>query len=210
MLPTEKSVSVVSGVAGERIAAPETPVQVEPSGNTIAAETPGYLPPLRMPFREAWRAVAFAGSRLAANELGAASREVGTGTIEMFGVAVGELDAGERVRHREQRLLQPVCDTALRLKLADVLQRDAELVANGLIEGDLVFAEDALRAEAKRDDPVGPVVRRGGEGDQPEGLCRHSPGLGAARWGRLFLADLHFARDDRHALAVVIADGEVL
>jgi hypothetical protein len=31
---------------------------------------------------------------LAANELGAASREVGTGTIEMFGVAVGELDAG--------------------------------------------------------------------------------------------------------------------
>jgi hypothetical protein len=94
MLPTEKSVSVASGVAGERIAAPETPVQVEPSGNTIAAETPGYLPPLRMPFRAAWRAVAFAGSRLAANELGAASREVGTGTIEMFGVAVGELDAG--------------------------------------------------------------------------------------------------------------------
>ena len=62
MLPMEKSVSVVSGVGGDRIAEPETPVQVVPSGNTMAAETPGYLP-TRMPSRALWRALALAASR---------------------------------------------------------------------------------------------------------------------------------------------------
>ena len=51
MLPIENSVSVVSDVLGERTAEPETPLQIEPSGKTMAAEAPGYLPPVRTPSR---------------------------------------------------------------------------------------------------------------------------------------------------------------
>jgi len=44
---------------GERIALPETPYQTVPSGNTIAAEIPGYEPVLRMVFRAFCRALSF-------------------------------------------------------------------------------------------------------------------------------------------------------
>ena len=95
---------------------------------------------------------------------------------------MGELDTGDRSRHRKQRLLQPVCDVALRLELADVLHRDAELVADRLVEGDLLLTEDALGGKAERDEPEGPAVRLRREGDQPVGLCPRRPSCtGAAR-----------------------------
>ena len=97
MLPMEKSVVAVSGVCGDRIAAPETPVQIEPSGKTIAAEAPGYLPPLRTVSRAAWSAALLAGSSRVANEAGSASCVIGTGTIEATSAAVGEFVASAEV-----------------------------------------------------------------------------------------------------------------
>jgi hypothetical protein len=93
MLATEKMVSTATFVPEERIAVPETPVHIWPSGKTIAADIPGYRPPLRMESRAAWRAVAVAASRWVAGEAGAACCEVGTGTMETGGVGV-ELGVG--------------------------------------------------------------------------------------------------------------------
>ena len=41
MLAIEKSVSAVTAVFGDRTAVPDCPVQTDPSGKTIAADTPG-------------------------------------------------------------------------------------------------------------------------------------------------------------------------
>jgi hypothetical protein len=97
MLPTEKRVSIVTGVEDDATAVPDTPVHISPSGNITAAETPGNLPLLRMPLRAVCRALAVAASRWAAYATGAASCEVGTGTIEMFGVAVAAGARGDGV-----------------------------------------------------------------------------------------------------------------
>jgi hypothetical protein len=52
-------------VEEEATAVPETPFQIEPSGNMTAADAPGNLPALRMPLRSACRVAAVAASRWA-------------------------------------------------------------------------------------------------------------------------------------------------
>src|SRR5450759_2542443 len=87
MLPTEKSVSGVTGACGDRTAEPDCPAQSEPSGKTTAAETPGQPPVARMPPRAFCRAAAVASSRWARGETGATSCDVGTGTMLASGAA---------------------------------------------------------------------------------------------------------------------------
>jgi hypothetical protein len=93
----EKSVSAVTGVCGERIAFPDWPVQSDPSGKTIAAETPGYEPPARMASSSFCSAAAVTAVRPAGAGPGVANREVGTGTIvrgmtDAEAVALGATD----------------------------------------------------------------------------------------------------------------------
>src|SRR5450759_3000572 len=112
MLPTEKSVSGVTGACGDRTAEPDCPAQSEPSGKTTAAETPGQPPVARMPPRAFCRAAAVASSRWARGETGATSCDVGTGTMLARDPAgLGETVAGAMGEVPDVAASDPLGDT---------------------------------------------------------------------------------------------------
>src|ERR1035437_1803483 len=90
MLPTEKSVSAVTGAALEMTPTPDWPVHVDPSGKAIAAWTPGSFASVRIESRASVRAASVVAPRWAIGAVVArSSRGIGTGTIVGVGTAVG-------------------------------------------------------------------------------------------------------------------------
>src|SRR5664280_3716900 len=89
MLATEKSVSAVTGAAVVMTPTPDWPVQVDPSGKTIAAWMPGRAAPALMESRASARAVSVVAPSCATRTGPARSRRgVGTGTIVGVGSTV--------------------------------------------------------------------------------------------------------------------------
>ena len=80
MLPTEKRVLAVTGVLLGRMAEPDWPVHIDPSGKTTAAEMPASLPLARTALSAACRLAAIVESRTAAGAAaGGSGCDVGTG-----------------------------------------------------------------------------------------------------------------------------------
>src|ERR1035437_8500187 len=97
ILPIEKSVSAVGAVCVETTASPDSPVQIDPSGNTTAAVEPGTLEPAVAASSTFCSATCMAGVSCVADVgAGVARSEVGTGTMEASGTGVGD-GVGEAV-----------------------------------------------------------------------------------------------------------------